>query len=259
MERREYLKTVMRKAENSLKNLPEGKLRVAVRNGNPQFFHTKEHHDSQGVYIPAKNAKMKMDLAQKGYLGMLVAECEQELLAIERALLILRKGDPEGVYSNLHPARRALVKPLMLTDDEFVRRWEAYEYEESDYHPEEKKFSTKKGDLVRSKSEAMIADMYYDLGIPYKYEFPLTMKSGTTYYVDFACLRIRDRTVLYHEHLGKMDDPGYVRRNMKKIDEYMKNGIFDGKNLILTMESESYPINMKVLRKNTIDIFGVLR
>ncbi len=62
--------------------------------------------------------------------------------------------------------------------------------------------------------------------------------------------------MVYHEDVGRMEDPGYVRRNMKKIDEYMKNGIFDGKNLILTMESESYPINMKVLRKNTIDIFG---
>lgn len=257
LKRQEQLKGVLRKLESVMTNLPEGRLRISDRRcGTPQYFHVDKTEDGRDAYLTEKDFKLVKALANKAYLVKLERECREELAAIEKALLILRKGDPEGVYAGLHPARRALVKPLMLTDDEFVRRWEAYEYEESDFRPEEKKFSTKKGDLVRSKSEAMIADMYYDLGIPYKYECPLTMKSGTTYYVDFACLRISDRTVLYHEHFGKMDDPGYVRRNMKKIDEYMKNGIFDGKNLILTMESESYPINMKVLRKNTIDIFG---
>lgn len=257
LKRQEQLKTVLNKLDSVMKNLPDGRLRICDRRvGAPQYYHVDRQEGGSHIYLKDKDIKLVKALANKAYLVKLERECREELLAIERALLILRKGDPEGVYSNLHPARRELVKPLMLTDDEFVRRWEAYEYEESDFHPEEKKFSTKKGDLVRSKSEAMIADMYYDLGIPYKYEFPLTMKSGTTYYVDFACLRISDRTVLYHEHFGKMDDPGYVRRNMKKIDEYMKNGIFDGKNLILTMESEGYPVNMKVLRKNTIDIFG---
>ena len=238
-------------------NLPEGKLRVANRNGKPQFFRTGMENGSKGVYIPKKNSKLVQQLAQKDYYEQLVKECEAELQAIEKAIAILQKNDPERVYSDLTPARKALVKPLLVSDEEFIRFFEEYKYAGSDYHLEEKKFTTKKGDLVRSKSEAMIADMYYDLGIPYKYEYPLTMQSGTTYHVDFACLRIRDRKVIYHEHLGKMDDPGYVRRNLHKIDEYMKNGIFVGKNLNLTMESDSTPLNMKLLRKSTIEIFGL--
>ena len=43
------------------------------------------------------------------------------------------------------------------------------------YLPEEKKFATKRGELVRSKSEAMIADCYYELGIPYKNAQPINL------------------------------------------------------------------------------------
>lgn len=35
---------------------------------------------------------------------------------------------------------------------------------------------TEKGEIVRSKSEKIIADRYHGLGIPYIYELPIRMK-----------------------------------------------------------------------------------
>ena len=66
--------------------------------------------------------------------------------------------------------------------------------------PEHLKYSTEKGELVRSKSELLIADMYYSLGIPYKYEAGVKLRGGIVRYPDFTLLRVRDRKEFYHEH-----------------------------------------------------------
>ena len=53
-------------------------------------------------------------------------------------------------------------------------------------NPEQKIFYTKKGEYVRSKSEKILADMFYDLNIPYEYECQLILRNGYEYYPDFT-------------------------------------------------------------------------
>lgn len=50
---------------------------------------------------------------------------------------------------------------------------------------------------------------------------------------------------MYWEHLGMMDDSNYVENALQKIALYEQNGIFPGKNLILTYETGKNPINQK--------------
>ena len=74
-------------------------------------------------------------------------------------------------------------------------------------HPENLIHRTAKGDLVRSKSEVIVADTLTRLGISYKYEEPLFAKDDPT---DF---RLPDFTVTYEgdtwywEHLGMCPCP----------------------------------------------------
>lgn len=42
-----------------------------------------------------------------------------------------------------------------------------------------------------------------------------------------------------------MDNPEYVARQLKKLEEYRKVGIVFGENLFVTMESSGHPLNMK--------------
>ena len=63
------------------------------------------------------------------------------------------------------------------------------------------------------------------------------------------------REEIYHEHLGMMDEEDYLNHNLAKIEEYRKNGIFIGKNLILTFESASCPLNIGDIRKSVKEIF----
>ena len=50
-----------------------------------------------------------------------------------------------------------------------------------------------------------------------------------------------------------MGDNDYVISNVRKISEYGKSGIVLGKNLVLTMETESIPLSTKDI-ENVINV-----
>ena len=80
---------------------------------------------------------------------------------------------------------------------------------------------TERGDLVRSKSELVIADKLYARGIDYAYEQPLVLPNGRTRYPDFTIADHARGVAFYWEHLGMLDDPGYRTRWEKKRTEYL--------------------------------------
>lgn len=138
---------------------------------------------------------------------------------------------------------------------EMEKELEKENYPTNPYYPEQRVYPTKKDELVRSKSEVLIADMYYEMGIPYRYEAELDLNNGKKKYPDFTLLKTSTRETLYHEHLGLMDDEEYREANLAKLKEYRKNGIYPGKNLILTYEAEGHYLNIKDVRKVVREIF----
>jgi len=84
---------------------------------------------------------------------------------------------------------------------------------------------TERGELVRSKSELVIADKLHARGIDYAYEQPLVLPNGRTRYPDFTIADHARGVTFYWEHLGMLDDPGYRARWERKRDEYLKCGI----------------------------------
>ena len=83
---------------------------------------------------------------------------------------------------------------------------------------------TERGDLVRSKSELVIADKLYGADIDYAYEKPL-VTSGGTRYPDFTIEDDASGVTYYWEHLGLLEDPAYRARWDRKREEYLKEGI----------------------------------
>lgn len=257
--RRAFLMNVIEYAETRLSRLACGRLRVARYRGKPQYFHITKPGDNHGTYIPQSNIKLVKALAQKNYYEKIVRAARDELRLIDQMMkpdAIKKFGKVEAMYSMLPDARKALVMPVWLDDEEYVRRWQAEPFEENPAFPEEKRYATKRGEYVRSKSEAMIADAYFDLGIPYKCDYPISINPATTKYVDFVLLDVAHRKEIYHEHFGLLDKPGYLMNNLHKLNEYRKKGIFVGKNLILTHDLENSPLDMNLFRKSIAEIFG---
>ena len=103
---------------------------------------------------------------------------------------------------------------------------------------------TARGEMVRSKSEVIIADRLSALKVEYIYEHPLTLNEVTKY-PDFTIEDVESGRTFYWEHCGMLHVPSYRNRWEQKLDWYRRNGIFpheegDGENgtLIVTRESE---------------------
>lgn len=94
---------------------------------------------------------------------------------------------------------------------------------------------TARGELVRSKSEVIIANALYYHHLEYVYEPELVLE-GIVKRPDFKVVDDDTGEVWYWEHCGLMDDPRYEKRWKDKKAFYQKNGIEEGKNLIVTFD-----------------------
>ena len=257
-ERKRLLEALVSSIEIELQSLPEGSLRLSKKNGVTQYYQVTETDGSvTKKYINSSNRALAKELAQKGYDVELIRAIDSELKAIHHVLAQGKILSSDDVFKELGEGRRALVRPYLLDDETYAEMSQRQSFEANPFHPEHLIYPTKRGEKVRSKSESMIADMYYELDVPYLYDVPVSVGKGKVKYVDFVLLHKTTRKIYYHEHLGRLDDPGYRKESMQKLDLYRQNGIYTGKNLILTHETEDSPLNMRVLRKNTMELFGI--
>ena len=51
------------------------------------------------------------------------------------------------------------------------------------------------------------------------------------------------------KNFGMMDYPEYCQKAIQKLDTYTKNGIFIGKNLLVTFETFRQPLDVKNVEK----------
>jgi hypothetical protein len=79
-------------------------------------------------------------------------------------------------------------------------------------------------ELMRSKSEVIVANSLRSLGIEYSHEELLQMPDGSVREPDFTIRRPGQPTV-YWEHLGMLDRAGYRADWEAKLNWYVKHGI----------------------------------
>lgn len=103
------------------------------------------------------------------------------------------------------------------------------------YYAENLVYKTERGEMVRSKSEVIIANMLYENHIPYTYEKELDV-GGFKKIPDFTIEDEESGDIWYWEHCGMMNDDNYKKRWEAKKKFYAENGIVEGKNLIITEE-----------------------
>lgn len=84
---------------------------------------------------------------------------------------------------------------------------------------------TSRGDLVRSKSEVIIANLLHSNGIDYRYEEPLEI-DGLTKFPDFTIEDDDTGERYYWEHLGMLSNEAYRRRWEEKVQWLKGHGIY---------------------------------
>ena len=103
------------------------------------------------------------------------------------------------------------------------------------------------GRYLVSKSELALASFFHSLGLKICYE----EKEIIGYLPDFI-FHLGKRLV-YHEHMGMLEDPAYREKQLKKIRSYRKHGIEYGKNLFITRD-----LYDKRTQTGSIDLLEIL-
>lgn len=231
-----------------LKDSPEGSLKIQNRLGKTYYYHQlKENGKYVKYYISRSDAKLAKELANKSYYTKVKPVLAKELKIYETLEKVYDDEAVNNIYNSLPEERKCLVKPVRACPDEILKKWNEEIYEVNQKYSENMVYKTEQGEMVRSKSELILANLLYkncEL-LKYKYERPLELMIGgytQTIYPDFTILNVKTGKIVYWEHAGRMDDPRYAANFVKKINTYIDNGIIPGKDLIVTYETVNSPI-----------------
>ena len=243
----EQYKAVISKRMEKLKYKGNQKYHIKIDSKRNQLYVRSKSDRSKGKYVKTKNLSNAKQIATYDYLTHTLKLIDDELKQLDRTLKALSKDSPEEYYKKLSTARQKLIVPIRLTDEQFVEQWLAEPFEAGVFDSSEVEYYTNKNERVRSKSEIMIANALERHNVPYKYECPLYLDGLGLIHPDFTTLNVKRRKIYYWEHLGKMDDTDYSRKNVYRINTYIKNGIMPGENLILTMETSTLPLDSRII------------
>lgn len=109
----------------------------------------------------------------------------------------------------------------------------------SNNYKNDNRYTDSYGFNVKTRGEMLLGAALKDLGLEAKYE-PLLVLKGHSRTPDYSFLvPVIDRC-FYSEFLGMADDGSYLDKNYGKIEEYMRNGIFPNRDLILICGTESW-------------------
>lgn len=119
--------------------------------------------------------------------------------------------------------------------------------EQKRYFEEKLIHKTIRGEMVRSKSEVIVANILDKMKIEYLYEEPLNV-NGKTYIPDFT-IRYQGKTA-YLEHLGMLGVKSYEEHWNKKKEDYGKVGISEiCGNLIITKDGLDGSLDSVLIEK----------
>ena len=130
--------------------------------------------------------------------------------------------------------------------------WASEPYCENTDHPEHKTHTTRRGLYCRSKSEALIFEIYMALDLPFHYDETITI-GWQWISPDFIGVR-RDGRFIYHEHRG-LHSELYRARNDWKSGLYAAADIYQGDNLLYTFDDPAGNLNTKLIETQIRDMY----
>ncbi len=245
-----YLETLDSQMAVQVKSV-DGSLTIDRSKGHVRFV--KRLDDKTRVYLSDNDKDLITNLAQKRFSQKVMVTGNKERRQLKACLRILEsKEDGLSDVTKVLPSMPEEFKPLIhntinQVNDEYARQWQNRKLSKrirDEFTEKIDPLKTKRGDLVRSKSELIIADKLFDADVPYFYEARKDIPGKKDHFFpDFLVLNRNTRQEFLWEHFGMLDNENYVRATQRKLSEYAKMGYFPGKNMIVTFESAGVPLD----------------
>lgn len=243
----EELGELKEKVLESLRDAPEGRIRSELAKGKyPQYYYFENNKvNCKGRYLKKSDIKLARACAQKEYDNVMLKAIEKREKVLRSVIAKEENNLLMDAYNNLPSAKKCLINPYILSDEMFIKEWFDIKIIGENTIPMSSSYRTERGELVRSKSEKIIADKLFFRNVPYKYESGLKLNESSVIFPDFTILNINTREEVYFEHFGMMDNPEYCKKAIGKIEFYEKNDIHMGDKLFVSFESSLKPINLE--------------
>ncbi|SHI87335.1 hypothetical protein [Pseudobutyrivibrio xylanivorans] len=222
---------------------------VVVKKGNGVYQYYYRDGLGNLTYIPSRNNNYAKELVQRDYYNKLMDKLQEQKSILEKFIKRYEENPIDAVYEKFCKGRQILIEPLRPIEQEFVNQW--LDEHPGNQNPFEKRgtYLTNRGEYVRSKSEKILADLFYQMGIPYQYEASYVLYNGKICYPDFILLNKRDRKIFYWEHFGLASDKDYAETNLEKLLKYEKSELVLGDNLIVSFESNGISFDVKLIEE----------
>ena len=249
--------------------LKDGKHRVSKCKGRRLDVHTINNTNYYNIVDPESNGgkpqycglfeknKDVQRIAAYHYFSYGLELIEENLRVLEELSERLKDVDPNYLLEAMPKAyQRQISRTYELMGVWDYEDWQNRPWVFRNRYPEKKKLRTKNNWMVRSKSEEMWINSYYDRGIPHVYEAAHWI-SGHYVDTDITAMDPIHYTDIAHEHCGKMSDPQYVQDIfIPKLHDYIAAGYIPGVNLILTFEFQDLPLSQNTVDATLDDYFG---
>ena len=254
------IKALRDKTLREYEQYPPGTIQCYSHQGRKQYVQVIRSNGARERRGINREHDTLRSLARKKYVGYMLQLLDKNLMVLESACRNTVAFDPNEILRSVKESLSDIpdeyfLKPLAVASDtkgnsELARRmayyqkWADENYARSNYKPSQCRVTTTMGLNVRSKSEALIANLLHEHGIPFRYE--QIVRLGEKVIVpDFSFLSSSGREI-YWEHAGMLDDPRYAFSHHLKMMQYESGGIYPWQNLIVTYDTGN-EINMPMI------------
>lgn len=231
--------------------MPDGRL-LCWKNGNNCSWHVKRD-DGKTTYLPKSERETSRLLAHKAICQAQLEKAKKDIKACKR-YLATGTGIGEDAFRDINPEIISLALEGKAALGDKAEMWKKAPYIKSDRYQEKLNIRTASGLMVRSKSEAIIADQLDLLNIPYRYEQVHSI-GRVRISPDFTAYSVKKDIEILIEHCGMMGSPDYVSNYISKTKIYLENGYIPDKNLLYFYESAGSPLDAQLVRNKLELIF----
>ena len=251
----DYIKSGIAYLNSVLPQLPSD--HICIRKRGNSFAYSSCEKSADGKIIEhyiSVNEKAYLTETTKGrYYRKLLKALEKEARVIQSFLSNYSPNEKIRAWDVMPKGSKELIEPIYISTKEKIKVWENAVFETNAFPMENRNlYVTKKGECVRSRIELIIANLLFDLGIPYRYECRLDLNTGTVF-PDYTVLHPKTLELYYIEIFGKMDDPMYASAAFKKINKYASSKYYD--KLIMFFDHKDSPISVKDVKQAFESIF----
>ncbi len=229
--------------EAKLKDLPTERLTFTTKANRLQYYYRTDG-SNKAFYIPKSDDAKITALANAYYIRRVIPRLKKNISAVEKYISLHSGVEERDIFNSMPEDLQKRNSNLFTYKPKYINAWQSKVYTRNPYKSESMIHDTLRGEKVRSKSEAMIANALYNHTLPYHVECPLKLKrTGKIVYPDFTILNTNTLQEIYWEHFGMMGDLEYAAEACRRIQLLNSEGFKFGINLICTFESLEAPLS----------------